>query len=237
MNRIISCLVISCLVVGFSFPVQAITLVPECSGSGDCTLCDFLAVLINFTQIIGIVAGTSAVLMLIIGGLMWIIAGANEGMIEKGKKIIISTFTGLVIVFFAWTIVNFMIYALAGGQLNNVRIFSQEWWSPDCKEVTTTSDAKCEGKYIGDSCYSTKKNFICYRELATKGGDDRVCGANNSSTKCSCITECESLKLRSPKIYTAFVCVPAGTDCIGGYTISIDEGFCLGNQKCCLRPN
>ena len=45
-------------------------------------------------------------LMLVIGGLMFITAVEDPGRIEKAKKLITSTFLGLIIIFSAWTVIN-----------------------------------------------------------------------------------------------------------------------------------
>ena len=47
-----------------------------------------------------------AVLMLVIGGMMFFFAGTDPGMLEKAKKIITSTVIGLVIIFTAWIVIS-----------------------------------------------------------------------------------------------------------------------------------
>ena len=47
-----------------------------------------------------------AVLMLVIGGIMFLFAGANPNTLETAKKIITTTVIGLVIIFTAWIVIS-----------------------------------------------------------------------------------------------------------------------------------
>jgi len=50
-----------------------------------------------------------AVIMIIIGGFMWMTAGGNEERVEKAKKMISAAVIGLIIILLAWAIVIFVI--------------------------------------------------------------------------------------------------------------------------------
>lgn len=203
-----------------------IQIVPDCSLTGTCNVCDFLATLINFTNIVSIAAGTTAVLMLIIGGVMWILGGANEGMIEKGKKLIIGTFTGLMIVFFAWTFVNFLIYAFAGGSLGSVRIFSREWWNPECGYNQSTS---CEELNMGDKCVDEK--HLC---LNTSGAFGQSC----SGGKCECVSWCAYMEATQlGGVFEELTCVANDSECADGYVLAGGEDSCESGRKCCAKIN
>ncbi len=201
-----------------------IKIVPDCATTGDCKTCDFLALAINLTEIIGIAAGTTAVVMLIIGGLMWILGGANENMIDKGKKLVVGTFTGLLITFFAWTLVNFLIFALAGGSLGSVRIFSQEWWNPDCSTPAATTTKGCEGKLVGDPCNDAYS--YCYNESAVGPGE-------NCSGDCTCENECTyNLWVLAGE---AKSCVDNDDSCASDYPATYGDDSCGQGQRCCIK--
>ncbi len=53
-----------------------------------------------------------AVLMLIIGGIMFIFGGGSPTMVSRGKAILTSVVIGLVIIFAAWLIINVLFTAL-----------------------------------------------------------------------------------------------------------------------------
>ncbi len=227
-KKIISLGVVSLLVFSFSMPVSAqIKIVPDCAASGACTTCDFLALAINLTEIIGYFAGTTSVVMLIIGCLMWILGGANENLIDKGKKLVVGTFTGLIIVFFAWTIVNFLIYALAGGSLGNVKIYSQDWWNPNCsiqKEEIVNENCSGDGAKMGARCKDAY--HFCYGEGLAIGGK---C---TDSNPCTCVDWCMYTYFSgSAETYT---CVSEGGTCPTGYDQS-SANTCGEAKECCLK--
>lgn len=49
-----------------------------------------------------------AVIMIIIGGLIWMTAAGNEDKVETAKKIIYSAVIGLIVILFAYSIVSFV---------------------------------------------------------------------------------------------------------------------------------
>lgn len=92
-------------------PASAVTYLFEgigCLKNGDCSLQDFLQVFINAGQWILGVSGSFALLMFIIGGLMWIFSGGNEQRVTRGKQIITGTVIGIALVLGSWLLVNFV---------------------------------------------------------------------------------------------------------------------------------
>ena len=88
--------------------VQAAGLVP-CGGSGEaaCTFCDFFVLLNNVVKFLMIdLVPVVAVLMLVIGGVMFFFAGAKADILMRAKVTITSVVVGLIIIFAAWIIVN-----------------------------------------------------------------------------------------------------------------------------------
>ncbi len=65
-------------------------------------------VISNFLQIIGSIA----LLMIIIGGFIWLTSAGNPEKVKKGRDVIVWTIVGLVIIFSAYTIISFVFEAL-----------------------------------------------------------------------------------------------------------------------------
>jgi hypothetical protein len=83
-----------------------------CKKDGDCTLIDFVQLLINiFGFVLGIV-GSLALLIFIYGGVLFLFSGGNSEQIEKGKKALAGAVIGLIIVFASYLIVYFTAGAL-----------------------------------------------------------------------------------------------------------------------------
>jgi len=58
------------------------------------------------------IIGSIALLMLVIGGFIWLTSAGNPEKVKKGKDVIIWTIVGLVIFFGAYTIISFIFSAL-----------------------------------------------------------------------------------------------------------------------------
>lgn len=88
---------------------QAAGLVPCGPGTGkeSCEFCDFF-VLFNtiVKEVIFKYVPIVAVLMLVVGGVMFFLAGAKADAVNKAKGVITSVIVGLLIIFAAWVIVN-----------------------------------------------------------------------------------------------------------------------------------
>ena len=60
------------------------------------------------------VIGIISVIMLIIGGIRYVISGGNQSQVEGARNTILYAIVGLVVAFVAWGAVNFVITALSG---------------------------------------------------------------------------------------------------------------------------
>jgi len=58
--------------------------------------------------------GIVVVLLIIYGGFLWMTAGGSEEKVTKGKKMITNAFIGLIIVFAAYAITNFVVSSVMG---------------------------------------------------------------------------------------------------------------------------
>ena len=83
-------------------------LVP-CGGYGEnpCSLCYFFKMFENIMDFvfIGLVPPV-AILMLVIGGLMFFFSAGSPGNLAKAKSVMTSTVLGLIIIYVAWIMVN-----------------------------------------------------------------------------------------------------------------------------------
>ena len=124
MKRIFFVIIIGILVLS-PFFVSAAGLVP-CGGKGEpaCQLCHFFVLFKNAVDfLLKYVVPALAVLMLAIGGFMYVFAFANPsegmsgspGMVSQAKRLIVSVVFGPIIIFAAWLIVN-LFFQLIGVQ-------------------------------------------------------------------------------------------------------------------------
>jgi hypothetical protein len=110
--------------------VQAAGLVP-CGGEGEpvCTFCHFFVMInaivkfVMFTLVPAI-----AVLMLVIGGVMFFFAGGSPNILSRAKGVITSVVIGLVIIFAAWVIVNTILTGSGIVQAPSIL----QWYQIDC---------------------------------------------------------------------------------------------------------
>ena len=109
-------LILSFLTVVVAFPVLASAqALVTCGnpGSPQCTLNDFTAIFTTITTIImTTVAPGLGIIFLIIGGLQILFSAGNPEMFGAGKKVIIATIIGLVLVYGALAIINFVLGAI-----------------------------------------------------------------------------------------------------------------------------
>lgn len=98
--------------IAFSFliaqEVLADGLVP-CGGPGepDCTLGHFFEMIVNIINFfLFTIIPPIAVLMLIIGGLVFLLSGGSPELANLGKRILRTTIFGLVLAYGAWVIIN-----------------------------------------------------------------------------------------------------------------------------------
>lgn len=102
-----------------------------------CGVTEMFQTIVNFSQILLALTGSAALLMIIYGGTMMILAGAgvagtgdNKKKINLGKDAIQAAIIGLAIVLGAWLIVNTTIAALTKGEVGGTAtIFGQNWFS------------------------------------------------------------------------------------------------------------
>lgn len=143
--------IVSLLIVGLlPFTVSA-QILPACTATGNCGICDFLDTFVNIIRWLFGVIGGAALVILIWHAFGWLTSVGNKEKIESSRKGIMHTFIALLIILFSWQIVNIVILMLVspvGGQ--SVKIFgdnSKAWY-----QYCTQTGNECIGRAFGSPC-------------------------------------------------------------------------------------
>ncbi|MCK4520833.1 hypothetical protein KAT95_03125 [Candidatus Parcubacteria bacterium] len=119
--------------VGFQDPYPETEINEACP----CTLCHFFILFKNIIDFVLIrIVPAVAVLMLVIGGIMFFGAGANPANLEKAKQIITNTIIGLIIIFTAWITINTFMMFIGVQEWTGL----QTWWQIDCQVPSASTD-------------------------------------------------------------------------------------------------
>ena len=118
-----SFLIAAVLVVGISLLISDTSLanslqdgVNAARGDGQpAELLGDTGILTTITNILLFVIGALSVLMLIIGGLRYVISGGNASAVTAAKNTILYAIVGLIIAFLAYAAINFVLGAVAPG--------------------------------------------------------------------------------------------------------------------------
>lgn len=171
-----------------------------------CSFCDIALIFTNAANIIATAVSGASLLMFIIGGMMMIFSNGNEERVSSGRKILVGTVIGLLIVFLAWFAVNVIVRLTAQASTGtaNDSIFTTQWWQqPACHP----SETNCSGKYVGDQCGNDgacrgkdKTGCVCYRPINPDGDNNKCDTSAESQDKatvankaCYCAIGCELL--------------------------------------------
>jgi hypothetical protein len=99
-----------------SFASSIIDGVNAAHGSGQPTeLFGTDGILTTVTNILLFVVGALSVIMIIVGGLRYVVSGGNSSAVTAAKNTILYAIVGLVISFLAYAIINFVINTLVPG--------------------------------------------------------------------------------------------------------------------------
>jgi hypothetical protein len=100
-----------------------------------CTLCHFFILFKNIIDFVLFrIVPPVAVLMLVIGGVMFFAAGTNPSNLERARQLITNVVMGLVIIFIAWIIINTFLMFIGVQEWTGL----QTWWNIDCPVSTNT---------------------------------------------------------------------------------------------------
>ena len=97
------------LTLGLASPLIAHAKLENPLGTTDVNL-----VVANVIRALLGVTGSIALLMFIWGGLLWLTSGGQPEKVKKGKETLKWALLGLVVIFFAYTAINFVLDALSG---------------------------------------------------------------------------------------------------------------------------
>ncbi len=116
---------------------------PECrlpsNIAATCTLCHLAILVINLTDfLVEKIALPVAAVLFAVGGIVLLLSGPSETRRTMGKKIILNTLIGLVIVLLAWIAVDTIIKVLTQGQT------SLAWWTANFGTWNEINPTPCE---------------------------------------------------------------------------------------------
>ncbi|MBI4127807.1 MAG: hypothetical protein HY459_01920, partial [Parcubacteria group bacterium] len=95
--------------------------VPEVALSDcGCDLCDAIEVGANIILLLTRLVGAVALLMVVYGGISYVLALGNEQSLGRAKQILTNAITGLVIVLVSYLIVSFIIQKLSPGRSGSI---------------------------------------------------------------------------------------------------------------------
>ena len=105
-------------------------LVP-CGGPGEdpCSLCHLFVLLNNIFQFIIVeIVPLIAVVLIVIGGLLFLLRAEDPNMVNKAKSIFQSIAVGLVLILSAWLIVGFFLTIIGVAEID----LSKNWFRINC---------------------------------------------------------------------------------------------------------
>src|SRR3989338_121448 len=161
----------------------------ECKQCGNCTMCDILSVPIGIYRIMISFVGIGALIMLLYGGMVWMMSRGDDQKIQQGKEIMSRTFFGMMLVLSSWIIVNTIIIAVTPEYTADTNNPQQD---QERKSTLLKSTARlfsnslpwnnlCDGE-TPPSCIDTKVSTYIAREQAKASGGS---GALGSAPSCS----------------------------------------------------
>ncbi|MFH0951876.1 MAG: peptidoglycan-binding protein [Patescibacteria group bacterium] len=145
----------------------------------NCEITDFIQLFINLADWGLSILGAIAVMFFLWGGFDMIIAGGRQTYIDGGKKKMLGSIYGVLIVLVAWLFVGFYVGALAGnwdGVIfpNEDAKYQRLWFGNynSCKDTFKTKCSALSNEGIGIGCGDPKaQNFGPIAQLQTKLSD------------------------------------------------------------------
>ncbi len=99
---------------------------PKCFACGECTQKDVFQEFINIFTFILQISGSLAVLVIVIGGIMYMTAAGDQQKTQKAKGALTAAIIGLIIVLVAFTLITFVMNLLGYSNAGS-------WYSPSLK--------------------------------------------------------------------------------------------------------
>lgn len=82
--------------------------------SSDCNDSAFIEGFRNITNVLIFIVGSLSVLMVIVGGVRYVVSAGNDQAVQGAKNTILFAIVGVVVSIFAYAIVNFVIVRIGG---------------------------------------------------------------------------------------------------------------------------
>ena len=186
------------IILGLATPLAAMAgnfsgpLVP-CGREGQsmCTLCDLFTMVQTIIDFVSAGIIVLAVIFITFGGFMILLAGANPGNMETGKKIITNAVIGVIIALLAWTVINVIFNTLVSKDKDR---FPAPWNKIECVGGGVMPDKICtcgENKMIGTKeyasgteCFSNCDNYCETTYGNVIGGDYGCCSTKIMENGC-----------------------------------------------------
>ena len=129
-KKTISIFLVCVLGLALAPQIAGARIVPECSETKGCGLCDFFLLVTNIYDFIAFkLAPPMAGILIVFAGALFLVSGGSEERVSQAKKIFVNVVIGLVFVFASWLIVNSIIQVIG----KSVQGFNpQSWWQFDC---------------------------------------------------------------------------------------------------------
>jgi hypothetical protein len=88
-----------------------------CRDQGKCELADMLQLLVNLSVFILAISGSAIMLIIVYGGMKWILAHGDTKMVTEGKDAIVGAVIGLAIILGAYVAINVVVSVLKTGEI------------------------------------------------------------------------------------------------------------------------
>ncbi|MBU1037106.1 pilin [Patescibacteria group bacterium] len=194
-------------------------ILPACSTTGNCGICDFLDTFVNIIRwVLGVVGGL-ALLLMVWHAFGWLTSAGNEEKIKTSRQGIVHTILGVVIILVAWQLVNIIIVLLVSPQGGNeIKLFGNNGkiWYRYCSEVN-----ECIGRADGSPCGD---GYYC---------ENQSCNNTGESACNYWATYKDPAKMGGTNPYAEYRCLTK--DQCDPYE-NLGPAYCPGTEESCCKP-
>lgn len=163
----------------------------SCIADGSCSLDQGFNTFVVITKWAMGLLGSVSLLFFVIGGFMWIFSGGNSDRVNTGKKIMINTVIGILIVLTSWLVVQTILTSISDETLQGLDGSSQiEDLCANLDEgascrgnlgvcINGTCKEKCESPELQQNQYACRESTECNQDsiilMHCFGSNSRVC--------------------------------------------------------------
>jgi len=206
-------------------------ILPACTVTGNCGICDFIDTFVNIIRwILGILAGT-ALFFLVWHGFSWITARGSQEKVEAGRKGLISTIFGVLIVLVAWQLIGIIITLLVsppGDETQKLFRYATKGskvWYEYCG-----GSKRCQGRGDGSPCGNG--NFCFSQECRAKITFEDEDGKRTANNACQYWAMHPTDITGGSNPYTKYGCRNEA-ECNPNENLGTD--YCKGEDVCCEK--